>query len=396
MKPYLLLFSSVFVFWVSACTRSASPVEAEENAELANRYVRKKIDRDADFLKTQFPTLSSIVPDSSAFHAILNDYAYDVMNPQKSVENENDLMFLFGQREHEIIPILHQEFLDPISVNKSERLVGKQGRDLQAELQKIGMQCVYSEGYYVTLSANELLPQELKRLGSEVLRLYMDFVNAQGNASNGEYPYLDLSGEGDMIAIGEVMMQKYPEHEYTKTIIPDFYAALNTFTDVHIIKGVVEGDVVCVVGGLATEPYPTMTVLEQHKAFLQKYPQSRYASIVEKMLANPSQINGTSDTWNDLYLVVLRWMEPSNDEDIVSCDEADMYKNREFLDKNIDVLHTIQVDKNEETTCAIVYRFYPDQSRANKALSFIRPLVRDSAVVVRASYDLDTDTWLVK
>ena len=352
-------------------------------------------ERDPNFLQKNLPVLESTLKKEHSLYEPLNNYAYDVLNDQTTVQSENDLKRLFYKRDALIIPTLHGEIFDPLAVKDPDFFVGDNGKKLQNELQKIGLQSVYAEGMYVSLNASEMLPNAMKKYGSEVFKLYADFLSAFGNAIGGEYPYIDLSGETQMVAIGEQLMTKYPNHEYTKTVRSDFEFALHTLTDIHTVNAPDGGDARQLFYALSTDPYPYMTNFEAHKQFANTYADTKYGKIVKNILQNTSQIKQNETELGNLYLVVLQWNDANNDSDMAYCDDAEALKDSLFLHQGIDVPHVLPIMKDDAMQCAITYRFYPEKAKAEQALKTLQTQTNHKASIIKVQFNPDNDTWEV-
>lgn len=351
-----------------------------------------RIKHDPNYMAQQFPVLASTIKPDHQLYPILNNYAYDVMHPAQSVQSEKDLKRIFYKRDAQIIPMLHGDIFDPLAIKNPDFFVGDAGRKLQAELQKIGMQCIYAEGMYVALGATEMLPDAMKQYGSEVFKLYSDFLNAYGNAVGGEYPYMDLSGEMRMVAIGEIMLDKYPKHEYTQAIQSDFEFALHTLTDIHTVKGESNTEQFY---ALSTDPYPYMTNFEEHERFIATYPDTKYGKIVQKIRSNTSQINYNGGNLSDLYLLVLQWRDAVSESDIAYCDDIEAIKDSLYLNQGIDVPHVLPIFKDSTTQCALTYRFYPEKNKAEQALKNIQSQVKTPIGIVKIHFNTDSEMWEV-
>lgn len=388
---------------LSSCINSNTAPREEEsstNDPLAQIATEDNtIERDAYFLKKSYPKLASVVPESNPLYEKLNAYSYDVSNPAKSIKTEDNLKRLFFQREKDIIPMLHAEVFERLTMKDPDFFVGNSGRQLQAELQKIGMQCIYAEGMYVDLAAAEMLAPQLTQLGSEILRMYIDFIVSRGNAVGGEYPYSNLDGEMAMLNIGGQMLDKYSDHAYTKAILSDLNFTLSAMTDLHKVNGH-DGNTTTISGDLLTEPYPNMIDLEVIKHFADKYPQSKYAGLLSRIAANPSEMTYSpqAGSYQDLYLVAIEGQPTTQEEETISCDDAKVYQTTKYLDKGIDVPHVLQINKEDQDTCLLVHRFYPDRARAEKALQGIRTQIPppNSISIIHIAYNEEADNWEIR
>ncbi|MGB0931965.1 MAG: hypothetical protein ACPGVB_14370, partial [Chitinophagales bacterium] len=314
-----------------------------------------------------------------------------------------DLQLLFDMRDKDILTTLHKDVLDPIALDNGVFYHSMAGTKLDEELKELGMQAIYSEGMYWSLGPAEMLTQEMEKYASEVFHLYMDFQSARTDAIMGEYPYLNLDGEGKMVVIGEKMQSKYPDNPLTQKIEVDFNSALKLFTDVHVIKS--DFDKSYMTNGLATDFYPNATSIDALRKFTEDYPESKYSKMVETVMENMSEMESKELGWKDLYLVVVKWediiektiveeLEEEKDSMIVyTFPDAEKIRN-DFLKKGIIVPHTLQVLKKGEQKCAVTYRFYADKSKAEVALKEIKKEVPETVGIVQLTYDPLEKNWV--
>lgn len=353
------------------------------------------------FLQQNFPVLDSISRTKEGLHQLLNGYAFRLKNASTLVESDKDLQELFEMRDNDILTELHKKVLDPIALENGVFYHSAAGAKLDEELKELGMQAVYSEGMYWSLGPAEMLTEEMEKYASEVFRLYMDFQSARTDAIMGEYPYLNLDGEGKMLVTGEKMQEKYPDNPLTKKIETDFNSSLEVFTDVHIIKS--DFDKSYMTNGLATEFYPNATNIDALKKFTEDYPESKYGKMVETVIKNMSEMEPKEIGWKDLYLVVVQWADivektAIQEGDTVSttfksCINARKICN-DFLKKGITISHSLQVKKKDEEKCAVVYRFYADKKKAETALKEIKKEVPETVGIVQLTYDPLEKMWV--
>lgn len=390
--------SMLFLFFLLGCENSNS--DSTNNGSDDSDVV---VSASPKFLQQNFPVLDSISQSKEKLNKLLNRYAYQLTNASKTVDSDKDLQTLFDMRAAQIIPTLHREVLDPIALNDGVFYHSSAGAKLDEELKKLGMQAIYSEGMYLDLGPSEMLTDEMEKYATEVFRWYMDFQSAKTTSMMGEYPFLNLDGEGEMVAVGEKMQEKYPDHELTQKIEEDFRMALKPLTDVHAIKS--EFDKSYMVNDLATEFYPNATNIDALKKFTQDFPNSKYSKVVSNIIANMSEMEPKQNGWKDLYLAVVSWEDLaeqsfSNPEDStqvtsMTCINAEK-KAIDFLKKGIAIPHTLRLENKGEDKCALVYRFYADKAKAEAALKEIKKEVPDAVGVVQLTHNPLEKTWTVR
>lgn len=389
---FLLLF---FIVW--GCeNKNSSSTTNDSNDKSAD------ISISPNFLKQNFPVLDSISHQKSDLLQELNVYAYKLTNASKMVKSDEDLQDLFDMRDKDVITALHKEVLDPIAINDGVFYHSTAGAKLDKELKTLGMQVIYAEGMYLDLGPSEMLEKEMEQYASEVFKWYMEFQSAKTISMMGEYPFLDLEGQGKMVAFGEQMRAKYPNHAFTQKIEKDFRTALIPLTDVHVVKS--EFDKSYMVNGLATEFYPNATNIDALKKFVEQYPDLHYSKVANDIIESMSEMESVERQWKDLYLVVVSWI-PSTEEKITdeegnetvvnTCMNARKISN-DFLDKGIAIPHVLQLTHNGIEECAVVYRFYADKSKADAALKTIKSKVSSVVGIVQLKYDPLKRIWSVK
>ncbi len=345
------------------------------------------------FLLEKTPILHSIIKNNAEVLPVIAQYVYELFHTAKSIKNEADLQRLFNEREQKIIPLLNEKVLNPLSTADETFFHQENGKKLNKELETIGLRGVFAEGFYMGLAAFPMLGKELEQHASEVYKWYMQFWNGEGLSQGGEYPYMNLDGYGQMTVAAEQMVDKYPEHEYTKKIQQGFRDGLNVLTDVHkVIQG---GETNYIVHDLNTEFYPTATDIAAYEKLLEAHPNSKYYSVIKKITENMSTMAYVKDKgWKDLYMVVISWEAAKRSRDGGPCANA-RQKVYEYLDKGIDVPHALFLQKGKKRSCAVVYRFFPDKKEAEKAAATIKSQIPDIEGVVKTTFNKRSFSWKV-
>ncbi|MFK7905363.1 MAG: hypothetical protein AB8B69_09575 [Chitinophagales bacterium] len=390
-----VLYLLLFIAWGCENKKTTQPTNIPDGKNIGEPI-------SPHYLKDNFPVLDSISQTQEGLHQTLNSYAHKLQNASKLVKSDEDLETLFSMRDTSIIDALHKEVLDPIAIGDGVFYHSPAGAKLDKELKTLGMQAIYAEGMYLNLGPSEMLKDEMQKYASEVFMWYMDFQSAKTTSMMGEYPFLNLDGQGKMVAVGEQMRTKYPDHAFTQKIEADMRSALTPLTDVHVIKS--EFDKSYMVNGLATEFYPNATNIDALRKFASDFPDSQYSKISNKIVENMSEMEPAKGGWKDLHLVVVSWEavgeETFTDHDgnkttVNTCTQAQKARD-EFLDKGIDIPHLIQLPRKKGEACALVYRFYADKNKANAALKEIKSKVSSVEGIVQLTFDPLERTWSVK
>jgi hypothetical protein len=215
----------------------------------------------------------------------------------------------------------------------------------------LGIRLVTAEGMFIGLAQRELMPEEVRAVGSPVFQLYVDFINAKAESLGGEYPFLNQASRKDMVLLGEKMVTAFPDNAYTKEILPDFREALSEFTDIHLVRdGGMESPML---GEAHTTYYPYATELEAHREFLAENKDSRFYPVVQKLLNNMSTIGATPES---VYVILIEWKTTR---------EKALENVYNRLMKGEDVPHVLTIRRpNGKDEFAIAYRFYEDGEKA--------------------------------
>ncbi|QQS31298.1 MAG: hypothetical protein IPM47_10425 [Sphingobacteriales bacterium] len=367
-----IIFSFLFILICCfGCNSSSNSSDGENNAQ--------RLPSKADFLQKKLPQLHQTLEKKSALKQLVNDYAYTVLNANHLVTSEQILKDIFVQREEELMPELH-EFFQNLSGQNPDLFNSQEGEKLLNELKSIGMSGIFAEGMYVFLGTAPVLEPQLKSLASEPFRLYIEFNNAETEAWQGEYPYLDLTGEKKMVYIGEQLLFNHQETEYAPKIREYFYIALTVLTDIRALTGQTENTFLTG-GGLSTDFYPFATDLEQIKSYATEYPNSRYTKIIQNITRNFSDILANGEIPQPVYMVWVQDVKvdknnAQNNETLGCRTTAEQIKNV-FLNKGLDIPHVVNVYQNNEEVCGIVYRFHADKSKAEQALKTLQNIAPD-------------------
>ncbi|OWY21655.1 hypothetical protein C7N43_24055 [Sphingobacteriales bacterium UPWRP_1] len=385
----LCLYAAICLLFGNCKPTSGSEVNAAGNSPAETVPPRH-------FLQKNLPHAYKYVEHAPAvLQNLLANYAYRVLGADSLITSEKELENLFLQRENEVIPQLEEQVFDPLLNEDPDVLQNEESNYLFNELKEIGIKGIFAEGMYVALGEAPMLEAKLQALAAEPLRLKIEFEQAQTDAIGGEYPFLDLDGEIKSVVLGEQLLFQYPKTAYAKQVESSFRFCLQTLTDVHALSG--KYDRGYLTHALSFEHYPYETDIAQIKQFAQKYPQSRYAGAISKIAENPSEMELDADAPLPVYLVVINRFKPETPAgNALQCANAEkeMYR---YLDKGIDVCHTLLIYHKNEPTCALTYRYYPTPEKAGKALqTWATTMPGVPAEIVKIAYNSNLETWEIQ
>lgn len=323
-------------------------------------------------LRNRFPVLNNLTASDAVLHSQFRAYAANILNPAL-IGNEAQLKKVFDSRDQLIKRLSH-----PVAVYISQM---KDKRDFKAikvldkELKSVGMRGVFAEGEFLELTCTPVFQDEIKEFASDVYRLYLSFGTATSNSLGGEYPYDWLEPQMKMVTIGEELLKKYPDHQYTKKIERHFRDALRVLTDVHRVKVKDTDNPVdsYIVGGISTERFPTGTELSNYTQFVEHYPASRFNGVVNRILETMSEI--PADEYGKFDTLHLVTVGETADR------EAGKEKIYQYLLKDIDIVHLIPVTDDEGEKYVVTYRFYGDLPKAEQALEKIKPVEPGAKII---------------
>ena len=349
-----------------------TPPEADLNGDsLRGRQSSRGLDmataRITDFsLKDYFPNLYTLVEGDAEMTRELEVYAKQIMT-REGLESEEDLIRLFTQREEVIIP-----HLQPFFENMDNNVFYEQFKILEGELNQIGLTLQTAEAMFIGLGPTAVLESDIERLGSEAYRLYLAFQNADAQARQGEYPYLNMEPFQEMIVLGEQLKSLVP-NPYVEKIEERYEEVLLAFTDVHLVRQATAREDekgAPMVGGVHTDFYPYATETETLSEFAETQSQSSFSEVMRKISENMSEI---SDNPESVYVIVTEW---ANDEEMAQSRVVS------HLNAGEDIPHYLKIRRGDGTDrYAVAYRFYEDEEKANAAFEKIENTYPDARLV---------------
>ena len=224
---------------------------------------------------------------------------------------------------------------------------------------------------YYGLDVFPVLEKEIESVASEEFKLKIAFKNAVALSSGGEYPYDTMSDDMEVVRIGEEIISKYPNSKTAELIKEDFINAVSCFTDFHVVVYSGSDDPAYIVGcGTETSMYPGGSNKKNFLDFIDILPGSKYSKVIKSILDNPSEIS--SDENSLIHLVVI-----DIEKDYKKIDQRIF----NYIDNGIDIPHKIVVRSGDQADWAIVYRFFSDKSKADKALRYIKQTYEDAEII---------------
>jgi hypothetical protein len=376
-KPFLFLFSLI-LFALASCSSSDAKNETVDDLDSSNNTEEVAVSIEFD-IKDYVPKLDSITAKEKAVNTHLREYAELVLNPDK-ITTEEQLIEIFKMQDElstELSPIIEQAFFE------TEEAHGYEAWDMvEDELNSIGLQGVYAEGMLFAVTRASVLEDKIEEIASDEYKLLIEFETVYSNSRGGEYPFAGLSGEADMLRIGELMSNKFPDSQYNKTIEERYFEALNVLTDIHLVTDDNEF-LTYTVFETSTDFYPFMTEMQDREDFVKNNPESKFNTLFKNIIENVSTINTNDEGGYDkLYIIKNKLAETR--------EKANELVNSYLLD-GIDIPHSIPVLIDDEEMFAIVYRFYTDKEKAEQALAKITETHPDFEIAV-----IDYDGNIIK
>jgi len=273
----------------------------------------------------------------------------------KEINSEAQIVKAFDIRE-KILPMIEEA-----SFHYLEGLQEDYNDVMESALNKAGFQGVYAEGMFQMLEIAPILEKEIEQYCSEKFKLRIKFLNAYASSLGSEYPFDSMGDEMEVVKIGEEIMNKYPNSKLFNEIKEKYMWEVLNFTDFHTVTNPDGEYINYIVGGLDTEFYPTGSDRSNFENFVKSLPSSRYTPVIKKLLENTSDVSPKEGAM--VYLVTVEVVD-----DYLKADE----KIFNLLNMGIDIPHNIIIRDGDEIQSAVVYRFYSDLKKAEKALSVIQ------------------------
>ena len=327
-----ILFLSLLTFFNMACA-------------VFNSY-------DEEDFKIQYPALYGLIEmDKNAMQEFV--YYTSLLEKEKKIRRFRHVKEIFDYRDSFILQSLSA------NLEKNELYYEKLRDNLNQELKSLGIGIISAEGVYGDVGPLLFLNNKLKELAPKDFQLYQQFQHYNTLSKGSEYPFLDMMPEQEMIIIGEEFLKSDTTSRYWKYLKEDFYGALVTFFDMHLVIN--DDEESFIVGNTNTALWPFATNIIDRQDFISANPSSRITQPLKEFLNNISEIDVAADT---LFLAVINWNKDYN--------TANNSRINYLLDSE-DIPHLLEVKRQGGTTFyANVYRFYSDKNKAGKAITHIK------------------------
>lgn len=374
-----LIFLIVSVFLFSFCSntnktenqdnKDTSIVKTEDdlkNNQTENTNNVQKEKKEININKL-IPELSKHLSKEAEFNEKLKRYLFLLTSEIQSVE---EIKQVFEMRND-----LRYDFED-VSFQMYEQF-GYANYQLwekvEKELNFLGYSPYYAEGYLEGVGDFPILENEIEKYGTEDFKLYTDYFNKKSETFGGEYPFMDLHANIELVKIWETINQKYPQSSFTKEINDFCYWDIAPLFDVHNVVSD-DGNAQLIIEDLGVDMYPGGTYEDNYIDFVEAG-NTKLSAITEKVLKNISEIEIDANySFDKVYLVVI--------ERVDDYEEAQK-KILKYISNNQDIVHIISVTEDSYNWFNyLVYRFYTDKSKAEKALEQAKQINSNASIVV--------------
>jgi hypothetical protein len=354
---------------------ASDPITADSVA------IEKKAPLNEDYSSFE-PLINYAAAQNPVLAAEIRSLAKKVLNPQL-LTNEQDFEVFFAERDtlsNRLSKAMSElDDVDAVLIMQQDNL---KTTPIITALSALGMQPTGAEGMFGGLVAAPVLTDRLKAVTSAEYVLFQEIRAQEGKSVGGEYPYLGLEAEAELIVLAEQFLNQYPNSTRLKSVRTMLYNALVPF--INFSRGRGDGEDSYFVGGDCFEAYPCMTEISFHQDFVKNNPKSIFTPIIKNALKNPSTVDLQANPFR-LHALVIRT-------------ETEMETARErHLDALLegkDWLHQFQyVSASGKTLQAIVYRVFTDKAKAEAALKSLN--VSDAKIVV-LERNPDTYEWVQK
>lgn len=299
------------------------------------------------FLADHYPLLDSIASSDliKDDYKTLNEYAFKVTETGW-MTSEADIRATFQMRDDVIAPRLSE-----VLTNMNEDAFRDVAWNLDSELRLIGMTIITVEGFFATLGRAAILEDEMLELATPEYHAYVTIMVKWDETQGGEYPYLDVAAEADIVALAEDFLERYPGSAFEGYVLDCLKSSLDVLTNIHLVTS--EDYEYWCYSGVEIEEWPYAIETESAYEFIGEHPDSRFAPVLDSILAHPSTMEVDAET---VFFVVTDW---------VSLFEDVREKQWTYLSSGMDIPHYIEVERLDGVTdYAVGYRFFSDYNAA--------------------------------
>lgn len=271
-----------------------------------------------------------------------------------AITEEVQIEAIFSMRDS-LMELIQYDVLEGSYYGELEGDMERQEK-LRLELDTIGIHAVYAEGMYAGLAEGDMLVEKVSAIASPAYQAYLSFKLAYGESLGGEYPYMSLDAQMEVIKLGEKLQTEFPNAKYTPLIKESYETAVLVMTDLHAVlntDSTAQGWITSM--GVTTDMFPGATELEFYQKFVKEYSATKISKVTASILKNPSalfQLQAETDT---LYLMTTDWKSTPTQarETIIS-----------HLLAGEDIPHYAEVKTAEGKKYAVIYRYYPSENQA--------------------------------
>ena len=307
-----------------------------------------------------FKLLPEITSSDTKLQAKLKKYASIVLGDIKTEEAITNAFELRIELQDELSLALEDYFFD----NENSYEIWE---DVETELNILGFQSVYAEGMFIGLAIFPILQKEIKTYGTEEFQLYIKIIESNANTFGGEYPYMSLDAQAEVLKLGEIMLKKYKKSSYYAKVQPLIFDALYTYTDYHEVIGD-EYKQFCI-SGFSIEYWPTATDIAFHDNFIKNNSNSMFHNIISKIRENVSEIDPDEPY---IYVIVT---------DKVKDYEEGQKIIWKYLLQDIDIPHNLILYLDNKTQNYVAYRFYTDIETVKIEIEKIKKIKPDAEII---------------
>ncbi|MBN1637633.1 MAG: hypothetical protein JW866_01605 [Ignavibacteriales bacterium] len=306
--------------------------------------------------------LYSLTKGEPELDKLLKEYVEMISVPD-DISSEEEILEIFQLRDSLILklyPTIDEYYWILVEDDKYNEF-----ENLEKELMEIGISTVYAEGMVVGLVSSPILEKQIDEYGSEPFKLYCKFMDAYSNSQGGEYPFIDLSAQMEMVDFGEKLYQNYPDSKYIEMIEFNFNFAVQLLTDFHKVTDLGQDYTQYLTEGMSVDYWPYGTSLENFTTFVQDYPNVKLTKVVKEILKNTSEIyvDFEKEGSDPIYLIAIEELDDYLDA---------QNKVLDYILNGIDIPHIVILERGSDYSYAIVYRFYSDKNLADRMFNSIK------------------------
>lgn len=209
------------------------------------------------------------------------------------------------------------------------------------ESDALALRVVQAEGMVTGLAYGGFSPHVLARTASPDLRLALHLRDLEGQTMGGEYPFMSLDAEVDLVVAAERLRADYPASPFLPWSQEVFGQALTTLASLHPARGIETDQWFAL--PTTNDYWPWAADRAALERFVLEATDSRYHASLAAILADPPE----SAVAGDLELLVVA-REASW--------EAAHARTLAWLDRGVDVVGPVWLGEGD---LAVLYRYFP-------------------------------------